>query len=987
MSYCPCLLDSADSSASPCFPGSDSVASSVRKFPCLHLKCSPHCSQVKCVILPYLTSHKNRFCLSKTYKKYNEIRLFYAQFLREYFFSPFLCYNSNMEQEKIIYGNITLSQLTHFAVELCGKDALIQTGIITDSELNDAYKEKGSYLKFRYTDKNSLFQKIYQFLSELEKEFEIPLSKTLRKKSLDGKYFEKVELSDFQHFYSHIIWSFIIQICGTRPFENTQNNLSKKIIYDCLLKQQTSYFIEYIELASNTTFDEAITEFAKVHNLKYEQIYNEVAENINDNESNSLLHVKKALQKCRKENTNPTWKIFYPFLKAVHKRDKRFSFIFLNLYFYLNFKNAVEWLSFKKSDLQKLELFCKIHQKTDTENIIQDAISFINENVDMQNLEGITKKASYFDSLLNKNCRENLRIFQSNTNELRNELPHSFSFWENWFCAKDYVYKYLDSGNLEHLENAVKWYGLAFENSKYFMGKSSGQFIHEAIIVSVYLDMKKNPTKARTRLQKTSDNNADTKTPLDKTTKNFYDFGLAFDLLLNDMNDACNLYYHCFQNFWNCFSPESECAKNIKNKDLFKASNIETTDTPENEKVLKSRETLLKITDAKINNILPTSHNVAYTPISTAIIQGYFDIVELYLDKSKYPSLDLNIPNTNNCYPIHEIATQYLRGNEQKKTKPLVLKILERTDKKVLFTRTNRQKISPLQTVIQSLDLDLNKRFLDKMFGTEKIPDDFIISADEVSPIYFALMIKYFFNNPIEYVKKIGIGNINYKNLFEAGLSESEKENFNTFDISVVMEISKNLENAVPKEIFNKRKEEIKKKTDEIVALYIERTSDVDGFISYSMRDPIANKQGCTALLYACEMDDVETCKSLVSAGGNLRQEIGKSPDFTLPNGNMLFLPNNFIHRAIYFKAWNCLEWFLKDNKNIAAEYMHKKEENMTWLVYFLLMQQKEIFMNTQKYLDVQNNINRFLPLFLEAGASLKEDTAFGSAERILNGR
>lgn len=355
----------------------------------------------------------------------------------------------------------------------------------------------------------------------------------------------------------------------------------------------------------------------------------------------------------------------------------------------------------------------------------------------------------------------------------------------------------------------------------------------------------------------------------------------------------------------------------------------------------------------------------------------------MYLDKSKYPSLNLNIPNTNNCYPIHEIVTQYLRGNDQEKIKPLVLQILERTDKKVLFTRTNRQKISPLETVIQSLDLDLNKHFLDKMFGTKKIPDDFIISADEVSPIYFALMIKYLFNNPFEYAEKRNIGNINYKNLFEAGLSESEKEISYDSDISFIMETSKNLENEIPKEIRDKRKEE----TNEIVDLYIGRTSNVDGFISYSMRDPIANNQGCTALLYACEMDDVETCKSLVFAGADLRKEIGKTSELTLPNGNMLFLPNNFIHRAIYFKAWNCLEWYLKDNKNIAAEYMHKKEENMTWLVYFLLIQQFEVMQNPQKCLDTQNNINRFLPLFLEAGASLKEDTAFGSAERILNGK
>ncbi len=891
-----------------------------------------------------------------------------------------------MKQIKNIYGNVTLSQLTHFAIEVCGKDSLIQKEFVTDSELNDAYKEKGSYLKYRYTDKKSLFGRIYQFFSELEKEFDVPLHKIKRKKSLDGKYFEEVELSDFQLFYSNIIWSFIIQICGIRPFENTQNNISKKIIYDCLLKYNFSCFIEYINFVSNITFGEVVEEFVKKHNLTYEQFYNEVSKSLPNDESDSLLYVRRALQKCRKENINPTWQIFYPFLKTIHKKDKDFSSIFLNLYFYLNFRNAVEWLSFKKSDLQKLELFCKIHQENNTENIIQDSIKFIDENVNIQNLKNITEKAFYFENLLTRNCKKNLDIFQSDLNELRQELPHSISFWENWFCAKNYVYNYLNSGNFEYLENAVKWYENAFEKGKYFMGKSSEPFIHEAIVVSVYFDIKKNPVQARTRLQKTSDKGSDTKTPLDKVTKNFYDFGLTFDLLLNDQNDAYNLYYNCFRNFWNYFSPESECAKNIQKEDFIKASGFETIDTPENEKVLKSRETLLKITDGKINNILPTAHNVAYTPISSAIIQGYFDIVELYLDKSKYPSLDLNIPNTNNCYPVHEILTQYVRKNRQEKIKSLIFKILERTDKKVLFTQTNRQKISPLQTVIQSLDLELNECFLDKMFGSEKIPDDFIISADEVSPLYFALMTKYNFNNPIEYTKKRNIGNINYKNLFVPGLSESEKESYNNPDIFLNIEkIFKNLENRVPKEIRNKQNER-KTKIDEIVALYIKKTENVDGFVSYSMRDPIKNNQGCTALLYACEMDDIEICKLLVSAGADSRKEIGKTSELKLPNGNMLFLPNNFIHRAICFQAWNCLEWFLKDNKNIATDYMHRKEVNMTWLVYFLLLQQNEIMQNPKNCLNVQNNINKFLHLFLEAGASLKEETAFGTAEQILSG-
>ena len=80
-------------------------------------------------------------------------------------------------------------------------------------------------------------------------------------------------------------------------------------------------------------------------------------------------------------------------------------------------------------------------------------------------------------------------------------------------------------------------------------------------------------TETRNRIQKTS-SDAETKTPLDKNSKVFYDFGLAFDLLLNEMSDSFNLYYNCENHFNSLFPAESEKAKNIQGYDLLKSAGI-----------------------------------------------------------------------------------------------------------------------------------------------------------------------------------------------------------------------------------------------------------------------------------------------------------------------------------------------------------------------------------------------------------------------------
>lgn len=881
------------------------------------------------------------------------------------------------------YGNVTLGQIAHFLVQLCGKDALLDMGIFTDSEINDAYKEKGSYLKFRYTDENSLFGKIRKFFKELETEFDIPLKKGIRKKSLDGKYFEEVALSDIQWFYSHIVWHYVIQICGTRPFDNFQNNLSKKILYDYLLKQPDSYIPDYINFCSTLTFGELIESFVKDVNFTYEEFYSLIEKSLpSDDKDDRVEYVKKALQKSRKENTNPAWKIFYSLVRTVKKYSKEYVSLFLNYYFYRNFKTAIEWISITKTDLYNLENFCSNY---DADKVF----SFIDENVSMDKIKTIVKYGNFFDSISSKNTESNLNIYQENMNNIRNDIPHSISFWEYWFCAKDFVFHYLNSGNLDDLHKAVEWYQRAYNIGKYFMGKDSEKFIHEAIVVSIYYDFKKDPENARTRIQKSSSVSSEVKTPLDRVTKEFYDFGIAFDLLLGEASEASVLFYQCLNNFWNYFIPENENAKKIKEQDYIQDSGLVNSSMPEKEIIYKSRETLLAIKNGTINKILPTTHNVAYTPISTAIIQGYFDIVELYLDKSVYPSLDLNIPNTNNCYPVHEILTQYIRcQNNKNKARELVFKILERTDKNSLQTQTNRKRLSPLQTAIQSLDLEINQAMLNKMFSNGKIPASYRISADEVSPLYFVLMTKYMFNDPLSYLKDEKIGNINYKNLFAPGLSEDEKERFDsTSKLLKTEEIKKmivDIEKQIPADFLENRKKDMNQKVDKLIDLYIDRTSNVDDFIIYSMRDSLVNNQGCTSLLYACEMDDVVTCKKLLKAGAYINQFVGKVDVIRSPDGRFLELPNNFIHRCITFNAWDCLEFYLTEFKDAAYENMHRKDENITFFVAFLIKLIENIRLNYTKSTESVNLIRRFVPLFLNAGASLQELTIWGSAEQIL---
>ena len=83
---------------------------------------------------------------------------------------------SQKNKENPVYGNITLPQIVKFIVEIVGKDSLLYFNLVDENTLNDAYKEKGSYEKFKvnaqdysfqFTYEQSIFGRIYQFFENL----------------------------------------------------------------------------------------------------------------------------------------------------------------------------------------------------------------------------------------------------------------------------------------------------------------------------------------------------------------------------------------------------------------------------------------------------------------------------------------------------------------------------------------------------------------------------------------------------------------------------------------------------------------------------------------------------------------------------------------------------------------------------------------------------------------------------------------------------
>lgn len=580
------------------------------------------------------------------------------------------------------YGNVTLSQITRFIVEVIGKDAILAQTSISDEEINDAYKEKGSFYKYKFMGKDSIFGRIKDFFSGLESEFNLEVHEVTRKSSFDGSKRASYYESKFTTFYYAILWELFVAIGGGRPFETKQFVYTKRNIVRLIFIQTNPIYISYIHHAKNLRFD-TLLESAKTElNFSYEDTYKEIAKvyyKNHENEQDAEEHVKRAIHKARKENKNPTWNILHAILVTLKNHNIKTSLIehFLDFYFYNNFRtSAMQHISLNKDTWMKIEsLSEQSHSPEEIYTLFID--SFYNESI-----LTVEQQGQYFDTITQSNTIDNSAQFIKDYPAIQKVFPHSFTFWDKWFEGKNFVYEFLSSGDIEKLPLAICAYKETFEKGKYFAGKNLTAFLQEAISVCAYYDIKHDLKGFRNRILQCSRLDSDIKTPLSQNIKYFYDFAYCFDMVLNEMQDAFAVYYFCMQNFWSRFSPLSNQTKQIRAEDINESLGF--LPEPEKDFFKKETEKLLSVTDKTINTLIDDGRLVIYTPISLAIWCKKYDIVYKFLDAQSFPNLNLNIPNTNNTFPITEILAQYNHFHT-KEDKNLLFDILKRTEKKTLF--------------------------------------------------------------------------------------------------------------------------------------------------------------------------------------------------------------------------------------------------------------------------------------------------------------
>ncbi len=172
------------------------------------------------------------------------------------------------------------------------------------------------------------------------------------------------------------------------------------------------------------------------------------------------------------------------------------------------------------------------------------------------------------------------------------------------------------------------------------------------------------------------------------------------------------------------------------------------------------------------------------------------------------------------------------------------------------------------------------------------------------------------------------------------------------------------------------------KELEKIIALIADKT-DVDDF-KMNAGGAMAN----TALYLAAEIDDSKSVELLLKKGAGYDKPYGSASfSFKAKDGTIqrTEVPNTLIYRLISFASWDSLKMYLTKFPELASPSMTERSEkyNITPLVY-LIMTMIYSAQNEKEFNHNKKIVAELLPLMLNAGAVLDENTAFGTAKKLL---
>jgi len=928
------------------------------------------------------------------------------------------------------YGNLTLGQVTKLLISIMGRDAALtvankldksivkkQNIVYKDTnkkfkDLKRLYDESGiSFIHLRPEEETSAVKLFNVFLQELEDGYDFP--SIVRYFILNVWYVYRDALKGSKKKENNI------SEAGLIPYDIETSKLSLLLIdwalgyLGCTINK--SSVLENSRLLTKTYEDVFATVYKKLKISKskfcekVKKFYNEKP--LDDFEGS----IYKGISKCCKDSTSEPWQKEWAKFKAIldfvkDKKEIELVHQLIGIYLLKNAETALLELcdidtkypaNVKKIEQIKENVLLWANNKLPLEAEIEKQfflmiagkydpadLSLLQEHaIDpkfMKQRQAIHDCGVYLWGKTSVCFDKTTRLIEV----MEKECPHCGIFFASWARGRLAVLccKFDESAeDNERQQKALKYYHAAFDKGRHFAGAYLKAFLEESIAVTVYFN--------RRRIQdipKVIDKDNSLKTPITDDVaenknreasygaKQYYEYGYALNIFEQESTETYFLHFHAEEHFWNLF-PTSAFVHTALAEQKYSEDCLVTNGMyfiEGGKEGLKQFEKSFKkklegISEKSINKRMEPqpNHLIHYSPLTLALKRGYLDIAEDYLERFS-KQLDITVINTNGSTALLEALTQYKfhrfgkwDKNNIERYRKIIMELITRSPFDSLYAETKKSYISVLEEAINTFDIEIIKAIVEKKgFDIQNLK----ISADELSPLYYAVMRLSILKQAIS-TGNIDTtnANITWKNFNVPGMFAEDKQQYLEALQSDPMyqEMGKHL---LPlfigdSSIWEQEYAEVK----EIVKYLLDKTKNVDAFA----------KADITALGLAAKCDFDDICRLLIEKGANPAR-------LSFRNGMLYDSP---LFRAMWYKSWKTLKLLLTDFKDqikpiiIDKRYM---EEGFTAAHLLFKVDYTSHFFQYSINHDNFKHIEHFIPLFRKAGADFNIHDRKGTTVR-----